>query len=107
MRKKLFLVLVAIGLIFFLSSEAGPKQVVSSEGRKENIGNQLVVDANQTRRQENATVYDKNSEDGENYKDDGNDKCGDYDKCSGVLPKVGNVVSPAEKRPRKNAPGGL
>lgn len=70
-----------------------------------------------TPEEENATVYDKNSEDEENDKD-GDDNCGKYgydkcgedgdDKCHRGLPgnvhtKVGNVVSPAEKRLRKNA----
>jgi hypothetical protein len=42
--KKLFLVLVAVGLIFFLSLEADAKKTVSKEGRKEKISTQLVVE---------------------------------------------------------------
>ncbi len=44
MKKKLFLVLVAVGLILFISLEADAEIVVSKQGsRKEKIGNQLVV----------------------------------------------------------------
>jgi predicted RND superfamily exporter protein len=44
MRKKLLLVLVAVGLICFLSLVADDKKVVSKDRRKEKIGNQLEVE---------------------------------------------------------------
>lgn len=166
MRKKLFLVLVSVGLIIFLSLEAADsRKVVSKEGKKEKIGNQL---PHHTRRVlENATVYVLNSTEGENDKvddkkcgedqehdedgedednedgeseedgDDGNDEDGDSeedgdegndedgdseedgdegndedgeneeegdDEQHGGLHKRGDVISPAEKRPRRKPP---
>uniref|UniRef100_A0A2N9I1Q3 Uncharacterized protein n=1 Tax=Fagus sylvatica TaxID=28930 RepID=A0A2N9I1Q3_FAGSY len=75
MRKKLFLVLVAVGLICFLSLEADAKKVVSKDGRKEKIGNQLVVEKERMTKMKtvNENGYDKNSA---GY---GDDKCVDED----------------------------
>ena len=63
MRKKLFLVLVAVGLICFLSLEADAKKVVSKEERKEKIGNQLVVEKERMTKMKivNETGYHENS----------------------------------------------
>ena len=76
MRKKFFLVLVAVGLIFFLSLEADAKKAVSKEGRKEKTGNQLVVEKERMKKMKtvNENGYDKNSA---GY---GDDKCVDEDE---------------------------
>ena len=75
MRKKFFLVLVAVGLIFFLSLEADAKKAVSKEGRKEKTGNQLVVEKERMTKMKtmNENGYDKNSA---GY---GDNKCVDED----------------------------
>ena len=75
MRKKLFLVLVAVGLICFLSLEADAKKVVSKEERKEKIGNQLVVEKERMTKMKN--VNETGSDEKSSY---GDDKCVDEDQ---------------------------
>ncbi|KAB1222368.1 hypothetical protein CJ030_MR2G025504 [Morella rubra] len=103
MAKKLFfLVLIVVGSIFFLSLEADANRAVSHEGRKEKIGNHLIVGKNSSRRlqsknvqnveslvhkkdeghEENKeTIADEKCKDEENnhYKDD---ECGEDQECN-------------------------
>ena len=72
---KLFLVLVAVGLIFFLSLEADAKKTVSKEGRKEKIGNQLVVEKERMTKMKN--VNETGSDEKSSY---GDNKCVDEDQ---------------------------
>jgi hypothetical protein len=72
---KLFLVLVAVGLIFFLSLEADAKKTVSKEGRKEKIGNQLVVEKERMTKMK--TVNETGLDEKSSY---GDDKCVDEDQ---------------------------